>query len=523
MLLAGAMWVALYAAGQELSQTTSLHGSIHDEKGNPAVRVVVWLRRKGSSDSNSTYTDSQGSYSFTNLQDGIYSVDASQEGSTAHLDPVFLKPHESKTLDLILAPLPQGKASATTVPQFFDQPQFTVAGVTDTTNLGGHGSDTVVRTRDSLARETVSLSETAAEGRLDVAQEKSLRDAAQRQPTDFNANHELGQFLLGGGRAREAIPFLDRAAERNPSNYQNLLDLARANAEAGNYSMAREQATKLLATHDQSDLHHLVGDIEEKLGDSLEAVRHYQRAAELDPSESHLFDWGAELLLHHAPEPAAEVFSKGTQKYPSSSRMLLGLGAASFARGNTDDAIRRICQASDLNPPDVRPYLFLGKIEQSEITPPDDLVNRLHRFATLQPQNADANFYFAVGLWKQRKTSQRIDILAPVEFLLNNTLKIDPKYAPAELQLGIVHADLGEYAQAASDYKKALDSDPQLEEAHYRLAQAYRQIGESDKAKEELRIYGELAKESAQKQDRERREIKQFVYTLRDQSTLEPH
>jgi hypothetical protein len=43
-------------------------------------------------------------------------------------------------------------------------------------------------------------------------------------------------------------------------------------------------------------------------------------------------------------------------------------------------------------------------------------------------------------------------------------------------------------------------------------------MGESDKAKEELRRYTQLSKESAQQLDRERHEIKQFVYTLRDQS-----
>ena len=57
-----------------------------------------------------------------------------------------------------------------------------------------------------------------------------------------------------------------------------------------------------------------------------------------------------------------------------------------------------------------------------------------------------------------------------------------------------------------------------MEEPHYRLAQAYRQTGDSEKVKEELRLYGQLAKESAQKQDQERHQIKQFVYTLRDQS-----
>jgi len=51
------------------------------------------------------------------------------------------------------------------------------------------------------------------------------------------------------------------------------------------------------------------------------------------------------------------------------------------------------------------------------------------------------------------------------------------------------------------------------------LAQAYRQTGDSDKAKAELHLYSQLSKESAQKREQERHEIKQFVYTLRDHSS----
>jgi lipopolysaccharide biosynthesis regulator YciM len=108
-----------------------------------------------------------------------------------------------------------------------------------------------------------------------------------------------------------------------------------------------------------------------------------------------------------------------------------------------------------------------------------------------------------------------------VESLLKTAIQVNPQHAAASLQLGIVHSDQGAYNEAISDYRKALDADPGMEEAHYRLAQAYRQIGNAEKAKEELRLYGQLAKESQQKQDRERHEIKQFVYTLRDQSA--PH
>lgn len=414
------------------------------------------LQRKGTADDLTAQTDAAGNYAFTKLHDGLYCLSASKDGhAEARLDSLFLGPQQTKTVDLTLGVLQAGKASAASAPQFFDQPQFTVSGVTDTTNLGGHGPDTAVRTRDSLARETASLAE---------AKPKESADAA-----------------------------------------------------------ARSDVERLLGTHETADLHHQLADLDEKLGDALDAVRHYQRAAEMEPSEPHLFDWGAELLLHHAPEPAQQVFSKGTQKYPNSGRMLLGLGAASFARGNSDDAVRIICQASDLNPSDPAPYLFLGKIEQAEIAPSNDLIARLRRFAELQPENADAKYLYAVGLWKQRSRTHKPDTATQVETLLKDAMRIDAKYARAELQLGIVEADKGAYPEAIAHYRKALEIDAQLQEAHYRLAQAYRETGEPDKAKEEARIYGQLAKESAERQDRERREIKQFVYTLRDQPTSATH
>ena len=57
-----------------------------------------------------------------------------------------------------------------------------------------------------------------------------------------------------------------------------------------------------------------------------------------------------------------------------------------------------------------------------------------------------------------------------------------------------------------------------MKEAHYRLAQAYRQTGEAGKSAAELQIYNQIAKESAQEVEHERHEIGQFVYVLREQS-----
>jgi len=469
-------------------------------------------------------TDTQGNYVIPTVPDGVYGLRATKNGFADSVIPsVFLQQGKSKTIDLTITVQQTGQSSASSAPQLFDQPQFTVAGITDATNLGGHGSDTVVRTRDSLAKDTLALGESAPKTPVDTGRERSLREAAERKPSDFQASHELGRLLITTGRPREAIPFLERASNGDPANYVNAYDLVLANAECGNYAAAREQGTRLLAKHDQADLHHLLGDVNEKLGDSLEAVRHYQRAAELDPTESHLFDWGSELLLHHAPEPATEVFARGNHLFPTSARMLLGLGSAYFARGAYDDAILRISQASDLNPNDPVPYKFLGEILQAQSTPSIELVESLHEFVKLQPQNADANYYYALGLWKLRSTAHVTATTMQVESLLKAAIRIDPKHGKAELLLGIVRADQGAYAEAIPEYRKALETDSQMQEAHYRLAQAYRQIGQSDKAKQELRICSELTKESAQKQDRDRREIKQFVYTLRDQPATQVH
>ena len=41
--------------------------------------------------------------------------------------------------------------------EFADRPNFSVAGVTDWTAVGGHGSDASLRTSEDLARETQTL------------------------------------------------------------------------------------------------------------------------------------------------------------------------------------------------------------------------------------------------------------------------------------------------------------------------------------------------------------------------------
>lgn len=346
-------------------------------------------------------------------------------------------------------------------PEFFDEPHFTVAGVSDTTNLGGHGSDTVVRNREGLAEDAAALNRPSSATLADPADYKRIRAKLQSQL-------------------------------------------------AGQNKSARQK----------SEIYRQLADLDEKLGDPLEAVQNYQRAADLHPNESNLFDWGSELLVHNAAQPAVEVFTKGNRLFPRSVRMLTALGTAWYGTGSYAQAAKYLCAASDLDPNDPNPYLFLGKIQSVETAEPQAVADRLARFARLQPQSAKANYFYAVSLWQQRRSSGDRNF-PQVKSLLETAIRLDPTLAPAYLQLGILYSEQKDWTRAVAAYTKAIEASPRLEQAHYRLAQTYRLMGESQKSQEELQTYEKISQENADEAERKRHDVKQFVYRIQESPTVQ--
>jgi tetratricopeptide (TPR) repeat protein len=92
--------------------------------------------------------------------------------------------------------------------QFSDQPNFSVAGVTDWTAVGGHGSDSTLRIAESLASATAAL--------------KSDESAAGT-PSKAPANSEADGYRLSGerfeasGDALSAVHAFEHAANLDPS------------------------------------------------------------------------------------------------------------------------------------------------------------------------------------------------------------------------------------------------------------------------------------------------------------------
>jgi len=202
-----------------------------------------------------------------------------------------------------------------------------------------------------------------------------------------------------------------------------------------------------------------------------------------DAEESEVFNRGTELLNHKATQEAVEEFKKGVGRFPRSVRMLLGLASACYTAGDYDEAARWFYKATDVTPSDAKPYLFLGRVEAKQITESEGYRERMERFAKVEPENAMANYYYGTTLPDEK-----------AQAFFMKAVKLDPKLAMGYVKLGIIAARKERFGEAIRAYQKAIAVEPNLGEAHYRLAEVYRVTGERARAEEEMRVFRGLGK-----------------------------
>jgi tetratricopeptide (TPR) repeat protein len=380
-----------------------------------------------------------------------------------------------------------------------------------------HLREAVRLNRNSAAARTNFATSLIHSGNLQGAEEQ-LKKAVALEPRNFDANHNLGEVYVRKGKLPEALPYLKQAQAVDGSSYENGYDLALAYLATGMPAPAKEVVQRLLEKKNTAELHNLLAQIEEKQGAYVSAVTEYETAAHEDPSESNLFDWGSELLLHQTLEPAIEVFRTTAERYPSSTRVAIGLGIAYYSRGIYDEAVKSLLRAADLSPSDPRCYLFLSKAYDSSPGQAEEVIQRFRHFAELRPDNPRASYYYAMSVWKGKRAQDPSLDLQHIEELLKRAAALDPKLSEAHLQLGNLYSDQTRYGEAIPEYVKALETNQDLPDAHYRLGQAYVHTGQKDKAQAQFAVYQEQRAKHLADLDKQRAEIRQFVYSEEKQA-----
>ena len=333
----------------------------------------------------------------------------------------------------------------------------------------------------------------------------------------------LGLIFASGGAYPRAVSHFEETLRLQPTSQSAIYNLALAYKGAGNPQAAIELLERAVEEQANPELCDLLGSLEEEAGLYVQAVRHYQRAVELDSTkEQYYFDLGAEYLLHLTFDAAIAAFRTGSQRFPASARMYVGRGLAQFALRQYVDAADAFLSALETDPS--TPDAFLAWNDLPQFVVADEwgkIQPRLQRLAERYPENSQVAFCYGAALLHQAMTSHRADGLDLAQTLLEKAVRMNPRLAVAHLELANLYAQRKQNSNAIASFHEAIRLDPNSEMAHYKLAQIYRDLNQLTLAEQELRVYQDLSRNHRDQMAQTRSTIRQFVLAKPSAETAE--
>jgi Flp pilus assembly protein TadD len=187
----------------------------------------------------------------------------------------------------------------------------------------------------------------------DYASELTIwTDTVRKRPENHRAHNNLGNVLLGLGRADEALAHYAEALRLAPgyasahSNRGNaLLRQGRRQEAIASWEEAiRLQPDFVLARYNLATV--LLED-----GRVDEAIAHYREAIRMSPTNAEVYNnLGIALLRRARVEEAIASFTHAVDLDPASAEAHGNLGVALFRAGRLDEAVERLARAVELSP-----------------------------------------------------------------------------------------------------------------------------------------------------------------------------
>ena len=336
---------------------------------------------------------------------------------------------------------------------------------------------------------------------------RELQIAAKLNPNKTETQSNLGQALVANGQHAEAAKAFGKAVALDPANGDLRYNWAAVLMDAGDANQAAEALAPIQGQEAMPQVQALLGEIAEKQGRFLDAAAHLQAAAKLDPSEANLYLVGMEYLKHWTFQPALQFFEYGVAHYPSSQRMLLGIGITRYSMNQIPLAAPIFAQLLDADPQNTTYAELLGR---SCTLMPDTIkeCDKLERFAAANPSNAMIDTYAATSILARSTETPNLSLAAK---LLDEAIQVDPKLAEAHLQKGFLLQYREQWRESIPELEASVALRPSSSRAHYRLALAYTHVGNREKAHEQItlqKMYREQEKDGI---DARLNEIQMFL------------
>jgi tetratricopeptide (TPR) repeat protein len=254
----GTLFGSLTGAAQSQTKEAIIEGQVCSADRSPLAGAIVELKKGDKTTVTEATTDGAGHFFLKAEKGKSYQLRARKEAYEPRVLDVGPLGDENKKIDLFLTPVkPKGAAGF----EFTDPPEFTVAGVTDWSNVGLHGSDANVKTSEALTKETARLKASdAGDGagavgagtahRLagdekeksgdPVGAEREYAEAVKLEPSEENY-FVWGRELLLHRAGKAAVEVLSKGAKMYPASERMKEALGAAYYADGQYLEAAQQ------------------------------------------------------------------------------------------------------------------------------------------------------------------------------------------------------------------------------------------------------------------------------------------
>lgn len=310
---------------------------------------------------------------------------------------------------------------------------------------------------------------------------------------------QRGIDLTRQGRFKEAIPYLLRAHDASPADYAAGFNLALCYYGAGQFKGAIRTLNNLRAEgHNTAAVNNLLAQSYVGDGQSAAAYKALENAAQQTPKDEKLYAFVADACTdHYAYNLGLRVVDLGLQNLPGSARLHYERAVFLARLDRLDEAKPEFATAARLAPGSDIAYLALVQ-------------ERLY-----EDRLADALSIAREGIKAGHRDYQMLSLLGTVlmhagaapgqaQFTeareaLEASVAAQPAYSTSQIALGKLYLMEGRAKDAVVHLEAGRRLEPRNPAVYTNLANAYRQLGERDKARECLKTLAQLLAEKSAK------------------------
>ena len=342
---------------------------------------------------------------------------------------------------------------------------------------------------------------------------RNLTNAIAAAPNDAELKVQLGSLLFSEGKTEEALAafretlalapgipvlkesatvltdhrqytlareFLTRVVAADPS-VENRLDLAAATFHSAGPGASLAEIDKIPIQDRDGDAYLLKAQILDTLGRFAETVESLNAGFQRAPKRADLYFWASLFLIrHNRDRQALELLEQATRIVPNDPDLLVTKAVVLELVTKTeqaDDVLKKI----QLRWPEWGRSYLIGGIIQAIHRNPEEALRSIRTAIALGETTSQAYYYLA-----DTTRAAKPDDPEAARKAIAEAIRLDPNDAWSHALAGKIALETRPPSDALYELREAIHLKPDLIEAHYSLAMAYKKLGRHDEAAVEM-------------------------------------